>query len=135
VKFNEFNVGNSVLYSIKAAPAVSFAVIIVPLVDILRVMTIRISNKRSPFSADNNHIHHRLLSLVSSHLKVTLIIIAANAIIVAIALFLNYLNLNVNIQFLLVLFAGIIFSFIPTIILRIKSPEKFITSKAFNHFL
>jgi UDP-GlcNAc:undecaprenyl-phosphate/decaprenyl-phosphate GlcNAc-1-phosphate transferase len=76
VKFNEFNINLSESYSIKAAPAVSFAIIIVPLVDTLRVMTIRIYNKTSPFSPDNNHIHHRLLGLVSSHLKVTLIIIS-----------------------------------------------------------
>lgn len=29
-----------------------------PLVDLLRVFLIRLKNKRSPFEADNNHVHH-----------------------------------------------------------------------------
>ena len=117
VKFNEFNIYTSVSYAIEAAPAVSFAVIIVPLIDTLRVMTIRIYNKKSPFSADNNHIHHRLLELVPSHLKVTLFIVSANILIITLALLLNQLSLNVNFQFLIVLLTGILFSYIPTFIL------------------
>ena len=129
VKFNEFNINISESYAIKAAPAVSFAIIIVPLVDTLRVMTIRIYNKTSPFSPDNNHIHHRLLGLVSSHLKVTLIIISINIVIIVFALFLNQLQININIQFILVLLAGIIFSLIPSVILKIKSAEELKSSE------
>ena len=124
VKFNEFNIDKTVPYAISAAPAVSFAIIIVPLIDTLRVMTIRISNKKSPFSADNNHIHHRLLKLVSSHFKVTLIIIASNAFIIAFALLLNHLSLNINLQFIMVFLSGVLISFIPSIVLKIKSAEK-----------
>lgn len=124
IKFNEFNIDKTVPYAISAAPAVSFAIIIVPLIDTLRVMTIRIAERRSPFSADKNHIHHRLLSLVTSHLKVTFIIVAANAVIIAFAVFLNQFSINVNIQFLLVFLLGIIFSFIPSYILKLKSKEK-----------
>jgi UDP-N-acetylmuramyl pentapeptide phosphotransferase/UDP-N-acetylglucosamine-1-phosphate transferase len=121
VNFNEFNIDNSIQYAVGAAPAISFAIIIVPLVDILRVMTIRILNKKSPFEADNNHIHHRLLSLVPNHLKVTLIIVATNAFIIAFALLLNKLSLNINLQFLLILITGVLISYIPSVILKIKS--------------
>jgi UDP-N-acetylmuramyl pentapeptide phosphotransferase/UDP-N-acetylglucosamine-1-phosphate transferase len=124
VKFNEFNIDKTVPYAISASPAVSFAIIIVPLIDTLRVMTIRISNKKSPFSADNNHIHHRLLKLVTSHFKVSMIIIAANTFIILFALLLNHLALNINLQFILVLLLGIVISFIPSIVLKIKSTEK-----------
>jgi hypothetical protein len=34
---------------------------IVPVIDMMRVFTIRLVHLRSPFSADRNHIHHRLL--------------------------------------------------------------------------
>jgi UDP-N-acetylmuramyl pentapeptide phosphotransferase/UDP-N-acetylglucosamine-1-phosphate transferase len=134
VKFNEFNIDSSVLYAVDAAPVLSFAIIIVPLVDTLRVMTIRILNKKSPFTADNNHIHHRLLELVPSHLKVTLIIVAANTLIIALAFLLNKLSLDINIQFILVLVAGIILSFIPSVILKIKSVEKIKNSKQINQY-
>jgi UDP-N-acetylmuramyl pentapeptide phosphotransferase/UDP-N-acetylglucosamine-1-phosphate transferase len=123
VKFNEFNIDKTVQFAIKAAPSVSFAIVIVPLVDTLRVMTIRISKKVSPFLADNNHIHHRLLELIPNHLKVTLIIVTTNILIIAIALFLNELAFNINLQFLIVLLCGIFFSYIPSIILRIKTSQ------------
>ena len=124
VKFNEFNINASASYAIEASPAESFALIIVPLIDTLRVMTIRIYQKKSPFSADNNHIHHRLLALVPSHLKVTIIIVSVNILIIALAYFLNQTSINVNFQFLIVFFTGIFFSFIPSYILKIKSCGK-----------
>ncbi len=124
VKFNEFNVDQTLPHVTSAAPAVSFAIIIVPLIDTLRVMTIRISHKKSPFSADTNHIHHRLLQLVTSHFKVTLIIIAANAVVIAFAILLNQLSLNINFQFILVLLLGILISFFPSIVLKLKSTAK-----------
>lgn len=134
VKFNEFNIDKTAPYVISAAPAVSFAIIIVPLIDTLRVMTIRISHKKSPFSADKNHIHHRLLKLVTSHFKVTLIIITANALIIVFAMLLNYLTLNINLQFILVFMLGVVISFIPSILLKIKSSEKIKTSTPIKQF-
>jgi UDP-N-acetylmuramyl pentapeptide phosphotransferase/UDP-N-acetylglucosamine-1-phosphate transferase len=134
IKFNEFNINNSISIAIKAAPVVSFAIIIVPLVDTLRVMTIRIYNKKSPFSADNNHIHHRILGLCSSHLKVTLIITSVNIMIIALALWLNQLSINVNFQFLIVFFTGVFFSFVPSYILKIKSVKKIRSSEQIKQF-
>jgi UDP-N-acetylmuramyl pentapeptide phosphotransferase/UDP-N-acetylglucosamine-1-phosphate transferase len=46
---------------LESAPAIGFAILIVPLFDTLRVVTIRIVSRRSPFSPDRNHIHHFLL--------------------------------------------------------------------------
>ena len=47
-----------------------------PLVDTLRVFVVRILRKKSPFSADKNHIHHHLLRLGLSHRKATLVVIS-----------------------------------------------------------
>jgi UDP-GlcNAc:undecaprenyl-phosphate/decaprenyl-phosphate GlcNAc-1-phosphate transferase len=125
VKFNEFNLLKTSTFIINAAPSVSFAIIIVPLVDTLRVMIIRILNGRSPFSPDKNHIHHRLLSIIPNHLKVTLIIITGNAFLIGIAILLNNTGLNVTVQFLMVLLSGIILSFVPSLILKfIQQKEK-----------
>ncbi len=55
-------------------PLLTISLIIYPLVDLLRVFIIRISNKKSPFSPDQNHIHHLLLKKGYSHFKVVLII-------------------------------------------------------------
>jgi UDP-N-acetylmuramyl pentapeptide phosphotransferase/UDP-N-acetylglucosamine-1-phosphate transferase len=134
VNFNEFNIDNTIQYAVVAAPAISFAIIIVPLVDTLRVMTIRILNKKSPFSADNNHIHHRLLSLIPNHLKVTLIIVSINAFIIVASLLLNMLSLNINLQFLLVLIIGILITYIPSVILKIKSPKNIKITKPVKQY-
>jgi len=120
IKFNEFNIIKTGQYSVVAAPAVSFSLVMVPLIDTFRVITIRLWNKKSPFHPDNNHIHHRLLALVPSHLKVTIIIIIANVFLMGFALLLNNLMLNVTIQFLAVFLFGIFLSFVPSMILRIK---------------
>jgi len=45
----------------------SIIIMIYPLIDLLRVFMIRLYNKKSPFIADKNHIHHRILNIVKSH--------------------------------------------------------------------
>lgn len=124
IKFNEFNIVKTAPYAIDAAPAVAFSIVIVPLIDTLRVIAIRLSNGKSPFSPDNNHIHHRLLELVPSHFKVTLIIIAANIFMIGLALLFNSISFNINLQFLFVFITGIVFSFIPSRILQFKRKQE-----------
>jgi len=67
------------------APVLAISVLILPLIDTLRVFLIRIVNKKSPFSADRNHLHHRLEDLGLSHVKITLVMITANFIFVLLA--------------------------------------------------
>ncbi|RYY69078.1 MAG: undecaprenyl/decaprenyl-phosphate alpha-N-acetylglucosaminyl 1-phosphate transferase, partial [Chitinophagaceae bacterium] len=55
-----------------AAPAIGFAILIVPLFDTLRVFALRILDRRSPFSPDRNHVHHFLLDLGFSHKQIAL---------------------------------------------------------------
>ena len=47
--------------------AFTLAVLSVPVFDTLRVMTMRVKNRRSPFSPDRNHLHHMFLDLGFSH--------------------------------------------------------------------
>ncbi len=82
IKFNELNFDQTGPYSIASAPAVSFAILIYPLVDTLRVFIIRILNKRSPFKPDKNHIHHRLLLLGFSHKQATYTILIINVLFI-----------------------------------------------------
>jgi UDP-GlcNAc:undecaprenyl-phosphate GlcNAc-1-phosphate transferase len=84
IKF--INAANSadVIYPVTAAPAVGFAILLIPLLDTLRVFGIRIFYRRSPFSPDRNHIHHILLDKGFSHRAVTFIIVALNFLAIAI---------------------------------------------------
>ena len=50
------------------------SILIYPIIDIIRIFSLRIVNKKSPFIADNNHIHHNLLKYNNSHFKTTCII-------------------------------------------------------------
>jgi UDP-N-acetylmuramyl pentapeptide phosphotransferase/UDP-N-acetylglucosamine-1-phosphate transferase len=72
-----------------SAPAIGFAILIVPLFDTLRVFSLRIFKRRSPFSPDRNHIHHFLLDLGLSHKVITLMCVGANIIFIALAYFLR----------------------------------------------
>jgi len=124
IKFNQLNLVADP-FNILAAPAFSLAVIIVPIIDTFRVMTIRILNKKSPFSADNNHVHHRLLKLFpGSHLRVTLILIGSTLIITSLAYLLSLSTLSVTVQFLLIASFGVFSSFFPSILLQRKSKKK-----------
>ncbi|POB13208.1 MraY family glycosyltransferase [Halobacteriovorax sp. DA5] len=72
----------------RSAPSIAIAVVFVPLLDTLRVMFIRILEKKSPFTPDQNHLHHILLKKGLSHIQAALILFAINTacIIIAIAL-------------------------------------------------
>ena len=71
------------------APALSIAILIIPLFDTLRVFTIRILNSESPFKADRNHIHHKLLDIGFSHTKATISLVSCNIFFIALVLFLQ----------------------------------------------
>ncbi|MEP6616890.1 MAG: MraY family glycosyltransferase [Ginsengibacter sp.] len=70
---------------LQSAPAIGFAILIVPLFDTLRIFSLRILNRRSPFSPDRNHIHHFLLELGLSHKMITFVCVAANLLFIALA--------------------------------------------------
>ena len=120
IKFNEFNIIKTIPFAIDSAPAVSFAVVIIPLLDTLRVITIRLLNGKSPFHPDKNHTHHRLLEMFPNHLKVTLIMIAGNSVIVGLALWFNYISLDNNLQLLMIFCIGVLICLIPSSVLRIR---------------
>ena len=59
-----------------------FAVFSFPILDTLRVMTMRICRGCSPFKADKTHLHHALVEKGLSHLMTTLAIIGLNLLVV-----------------------------------------------------
>lgn len=75
-------------------PILVLAILSFPLLDTLRVFIIRIYNGRSPFEADRNHIHHRLLDLGLNHKQSTLLIAAINLSIIGLALLIQEMEIN-----------------------------------------
>ena len=60
----------------------TFAALAHPIMDTLRVMTMRIFRGNSPFKADKTHLHHALVGKGLTHLETTLVIILLNLIVV-----------------------------------------------------
>ena len=58
-----------------------FSILSYPIIDIFRIIFIRLKQKRSPFEADKNHIHHRLLEKTSNHIYTVFIIVVFSLII------------------------------------------------------
>nr|WP_321234148.1 MraY family glycosyltransferase [uncultured Psychroserpens sp.] len=65
------------------------AVFFIPLFDTIRVVCIRLLNKKSPFAADNNHIHHVLINSGLSHFKASLFLGSLNLVLAIVFIFLS----------------------------------------------
>ena len=83
------------VYSIQLEniPVIAISMISIPVLDTLRVMLVRIINKKSPFAADRNHLHHILLDSGMSHLRTSLFLTVINWFN-CIAIFLMEQNFN-----------------------------------------
>ncbi len=72
-------------FPITSSVAVGFSILLVPLLDTMRVFSVRIAKGRSPFSADRNHIHHLLLDRGLNHSQVTYVCLLMNAAFIVLA--------------------------------------------------
>lgn len=123
IRFLESTLPGTVVSSEFPAPAIAIAILIVPLIDTLRVFTLRILVGKSPFKPDRFHIHHKLLLLGYSHLKSTLIIMAYNLIVILFSFSLHLQHLG-NIKMLMILIpVSILATSIPGLIFRYKVRE------------
>ncbi len=72
--------------------ATSLAVLIIPLFDTLRIFTIRIIKRKSPFTADKNHTHHVLLRLGLSHAQTAIVLSLVNLIFIGLAIVFRFVG-------------------------------------------
>ena len=79
-------------FPVESAVGVGIAILIVPLVDTIRVFSIRMLKGRSPFSPDRNHIHHLLIDRDFGHSSVTFICVVSNIILISIAYSFRFLG-------------------------------------------
>ena len=126
IKFINLAGSPAVSFPIEAAPAVGFSILMIPLFDTLRVFGLRIFDRRSPFSPDRTHIHHFLLDLGFSHKKITLTIVFANILFIAMAFGLRNLGTTTVMGILL----AIAFSFIGIIYFMRQKTKAIVVSKS-----
>jgi UDP-GlcNAc:undecaprenyl-phosphate/decaprenyl-phosphate GlcNAc-1-phosphate transferase len=120
-RFNEMNALGVYKPYFTAGPAFSFAVIIIPMFDTLRVFLIRIYRRESPFKADRRHVHHILLDLGCTHLQATMLLIGINIVFILLAYFLNDLG-NSDLVYIMLALAATLSGF--AIWLRRRKLEK-----------
>jgi hypothetical protein len=121
--FLELNALETAQFSVTNGPIMVLAVLSYPILDTVRVFVLRIRDGRSPFSADRNHIHHRLLGLGMKHKQVTLLLVFVNVFIIEFAFLTN--DLFIDSQFLLVLGAVPFVFTLPFIKIREWLPNVF----------
>jgi UDP-GlcNAc:undecaprenyl-phosphate GlcNAc-1-phosphate transferase len=122
ILFNEIIPTNHVYNLVFASPAISLSIMIVPIVDTIRVFYIRISQKRSPFSADMNHIHHHLIRITKNHLHATIILVIINSFFIFLSIgFIEILGNSY--MFLLIITLGFLGAYIPVFINRNRDIE------------
>ncbi|HBF88276.1 MAG TPA: undecaprenyl/decaprenyl-phosphate alpha-N-acetylglucosaminyl 1-phosphate transferase [Bacteroidales bacterium] len=92
VKFIDFNETYTGVYCLHSSSIVAMGILFVPLIDLLRVFTLRISRRRSPFKPDKCHIHHILLKIGMSHTQATLTLSALSLLLIVISFMFDYLG-------------------------------------------
>ena len=108
-------------YHLQSAPVIAIAILILPIVDTLNVICIRLLKRQSPFNADKNHIHHKLLKLDLTHRRSSFYIICYYIFVVAIAYY--FRHLNINLLFILIMAVGFFGAYIPDIILKFRKSD------------
>jgi hypothetical protein len=115
-----------------SGPAVALAILIVPVIDTTRVFFLRVSQGKSPFTADKNHIHHRMLALGFTHLQTSLIIGGINIAFIILGYYLR--NLGMLKLTLLLFILGIFTAYIPSLFLYHKRKEAMRRLNSINRF-
>lgn len=108
-------------YYLRSAPVIAVAILILPIVDTLNVILVRIFNKKSLFVADKNHIHHKLLNLNLTHKKASFFILTYYLFIVGVSYCLRHIN--PNILLLIILILGFVGAYIPNLIVFLKKSK------------
>lgn len=114
IRFLEINLSASSSFTIENGPVMLLAILSFPLLDTLRVFVIRAKEKRSPFSADRNHIHHRLLVLGFSHKQATIMLSIVSVLAIELAYLLKDIEINlqlVTISLIIPVIYALLFNF------------------------
>ncbi len=107
------------------APVILLAILSYPLFDLLRVFAIRIKQGRSPFSADSNHIHHRLLRLGLDHKEATMILSTLSMLVIGSSFIFNELEIHLHLGITVIIGALIYLSpFLSVFENRVRKEKK-----------
>ena len=116
----DFNVnGLSDMVANISKPIFVLAVLSYPLLDTLRIFIYRTIRGISPFSADRNHIHHRLIDIGLNHAWTVIVLYAGNISIIGTAILTR--NMDPSYAFLIVGGVALTLAQIPFMIKKVKN--------------
>jgi UDP-N-acetylmuramyl pentapeptide phosphotransferase/UDP-N-acetylglucosamine-1-phosphate transferase len=119
IHFNEMNIHREFDYAKYGAPAISVAILVIPLYDTLRVMFIRFFQRKPLFKPDKQHIHHVFLNLGLTHKQAVLILVIINILFCAAAMYFHN-KMGIRRMILVFLLAAMIVFYVPELINRRK---------------
>lgn len=75
---------------------IAFSSLMIPMLDVVRLIIYRIKHHRNPFKPDMNHVHHKLIQLGMTPRKALFTLLVADVILILLnAFFSMYMNVNV----------------------------------------
>jgi UDP-N-acetylmuramyl pentapeptide phosphotransferase/UDP-N-acetylglucosamine-1-phosphate transferase len=130
IKFLNINPENVQFYNSNNSAILLLAILSYPLFDLLRVFVVRMMQKKNPFLADSNHIHHRLLRLGLNHKQATFLLFVSNLTLIIITFFTS--DLQINISLIVVVCFGCLLYLLPFLGVFEEFEEKEIVADGSN---
>ena len=90
----------------------ALSVLVIPVFDTLRVMSMRIMRGKSPFSPDKTHLHHLLFDMGFSHIGTTVFEVLANIMVVLIWWISYKADASIDVQLYIVIALGFLITFV-----------------------
>lgn len=100
----------------------AFSIMIIPMFDTLRVIILRLLNKRSPLKADQRHLHHCLLRLGLGHTATCLVLNLSGLFIVLVSYWVNAWEIHLYLLLIFLLAVSIVP--LAWLVVRIRSKDK-----------
>ena len=86
---SNYNLEPGASFKFTSSIGTAVCILIIPLMDTLRVFIIRVFQSKSPFTADNNHIHHLLIKAGLDHGKSVVVLVVVNIAFLTLAILLK----------------------------------------------
>lgn len=102
-------------------PIFAMSAIVYPMLDTFRIFVYRIFSGKSPFSADRNHIHHKLLDIGLSHRLAVILVYTFTILIISQA---SLIVMEANKKFAVITIFVVILSAIPPFIAQQKNKKE-----------
>lgn len=106
---NNDSITSGYLFNTKINPvALVLAILTVPVFDTIRVMILRISRKKNPFSPDKTHLHHKFVGVGISHFLTAMSEIAIGIVVFLLWLVSLYFGAGIDLQLYVVVISSVI---------------------------